>query len=45
MRFIFILFTMLIVAGASACKSIVGSNLQTNSAERNKDSGDGGGGY
>ncbi len=44
MRFIFIIFTMLIVAGASACKSTVGSNVQTNSAERNKD-GSGGGGY
>lgn len=43
MRFIFLIFAMLIVAGASACKSTIGSNVQNNSAERNKDGG--GGGY
>ena len=44
MRFIFLIFAMLIVAVASACKSTIGSNVQTNNAERNKDGG-GGGGY
>ena len=43
MQFIIMIFTMLAVAGVSACNSTVGSNVQTNSVERNKD--DGGGGY